>query len=185
MKQRHDPAMSVLVTGTLRVSRIPLNRLFTDTELASAGTTVFEEKNLLVNIGLQVFSRMLGGNVGAPTIDGLTFGSISDLVVSKMRLGRTPTPQTPAPDHTFGVETVVYEPLLIVSYPTPYSVRFTGILPTTEANGDTITEEALYLKKNGGDGNPLVFAKRLISPGIVKTSSAALQFDHEFTFARS
>ncbi len=179
MKPRHDPGMIVTATGTLRVSRIPLNRLFTDQELRDGNMIVREDKNLLVNIGLQVFSRVLGGNAGAPTINGSTFGDITDLTVVKMLLGNNPSPVTPAITQTTGVSSPIYEPLLAVSYPTDYSIRFTGIIPTTEANGQTITEEALYLK------NSLVFAKRVLSPGEDKTSAFALQFDHEFVFARA
>lgn len=171
--------MSVSVKGSLRVSAVPMNRLFTDDELVSRNLIVFEQHNLLVNIGLQVFSRIIGGNAGAPTINGSTFGEIADITVVQMLLGNNPAPVTPAVNHTYGVTATIYEPALIVTYPTDYSVRFTGIVPTTEANGETITEEALYLK------NGMVFAKRVMTPGVAKTSSFALQFDHEFLFARS
>lgn len=171
--------MFVTVTGTLRVSRLPVNRLFTDEELVREKLVVREERNLLVNLGLQVFSRQLGGNVGAPTIGGSTFGSISDLVVTRMLLGNASSPAAPVTTDTTGVTAVLFEPSLVVTYPTDYSVRFTGIMPTTEGNGSTITEEALYLS------NGMVFAKRVLSPGEIKDSSVALQFDHEFSFNRA
>lgn len=143
-----------------------------------ADRVVFEDRNLVVDIGMQVFSRMLGGNVGTPSINGSTFSSISDLAVTKMLLGKSGSPPTPTHGDTIGVYDVFYQPALTITYPTDTSIRFTGIIPSTESNGTVVTEEALYL------ANGLLFAKRIIVPGIVKPVGNALKFDHTFDFSR-
>ena len=138
---------------------------------------LFSEHNVIVAAGRQVFSRMLGGNAGAPLIGGSTFGNISDLVVTTMQLGISSTPEEESPNNTVGVAQVIFQPTITVSYPTNTSVMFSGVIPIIEAVGYTITEEALFLK------NGLLFARKAILPGVVKDGAHALKFDHSFTFS--
>jgi hypothetical protein len=135
----------------------------------------FLKKNLIVNIGLQVFSRMLGNNLGGPLINGAGFSAIPDIAVGKMQLGTAVSPPSPAPTDTTGVSALAYTPVLVATYPTDYSIQFQGLLPTTEGNGSTFTEEALLLR------NGLLFAKTTFSEA--KTGAFALQFAHTFTFS--
>lgn len=138
---------------------------------------VMEHHNLIVNQGLEAIAKFLGGNAGAPTVGGGTFAELEDLVVAVMELGDATSPPSPAATDTTGVGSLIYQPPLVISYPGPYNIMFSGLLPIGEANGTTITEEALKLS------NGLVFAKATFSRA--KTSSFALQFDHTIYFARA
>lgn len=173
--------MPVEVRGHLRLTLIPGDTVMSDSEIRRYGRVVFSEHNLIVDVGMQVFSRMLGGNAGSPTINGSVFSSIEDLAVTRIQLGKSTSPPPPAfSDVAPGVaDPVLYEPPLIVTYPTATSVNFAGLVPSTEQEGVTFTEEAVYLR------NGLLFAKRLISPGVLKVAGLALQVDHSFTFARA
>ena len=81
------------VRGRLRVLRTA--GAFVAEDAVDRRSVVFDQDNLIVNIGLQVFSRMLGGNAGAPTINGGTFADINDIAVVTMRLGNLPAPPPP------------------------------------------------------------------------------------------
>lgn len=132
--------------------------------------------NLIVNTGLQAIAKFLGNNAGAPSVGGATFASLEDLTIGSMELGVAAVPVLPAVGDTVGVSSLVYTPPLTVSYPTDYSVMFSGLLPIGEANGQTITEEAIRMR--GGK----LFARTTFSRA--KTSAFALQFDHTISFAR-
>lgn len=135
------------------------------------------KRNMIVNTGLQVFSRMLGNNLGGPLIGGSGFADISDIAVGSMQLGTAVSPPAPSPTDSTGVSSLAYTPVLVAAYPDDYSIQFQGLLPMTEGNGSTFTEEALLLR------NGLLFAKTTFSE--VKTSSFALQFSHTFGFGRA
>lgn len=173
------PAMQLRVTGELRLTLVPTDSLMSDDDIHRHGIVVFQEKNIIVDVGMQVFSRMLGGGKGSATVGGLPFGSVSDIAVSSMRLGKSTSAPTPSASDTIGVTVLTtFQPLLTVLYPTVTSVRFAGLVPSTEEEGTTFTEEALYL------ANGMLFAKRLIIPGIYKQAGLALQVDHTFNFER-
>lgn len=133
------------------------------------------QPNLIVDLGMQVFSRMLGGNAGAPQIGGIGFSDINDITVTSMRLAATVNPAAPASGDT-ALITPLYTPVLVVTYPDDFSVQFGGLVPATEAVGTTFTQEQLVLK------NGMLFAEKTFSQ--LKTSSFGLQFVHGFTFAR-
>lgn len=138
---------------------------------------VFEDHNLVVDQGLEAIAKFLGNNAGAPTVGGSTFGSLADITVASMELGTAVSPPEPVAGDTVGVGSLVYQPPITVSYPTAFSVMFSGVVPVGEANGVIITEEALRL------ANGKVFAKALLH--WPKTSALALQVDHTITFSRS
>jgi hypothetical protein len=135
------------------------------------------QRNLITDIGLSVFSRMIGNNAGGPLVGGSGFDALSDITVGKMELGVTVNPSAPAAGDTTGVGTLAFTPPLTVTYPDAFTTKFSGVLPTGEGNGQTFTEEALKLR------NGKVFAKKTFSKA--KTSSFAVQFDHAFTFGRA
>ena len=170
------------VTGRLTVLDVPGSTpLFgADLERALADGSArvdFVSMNLLVNNGLSTFSRLLGNNACTPLLGGAGFSTLADITVQTMQLGNTVSPAAPAAADTSGVGSLVFTPTLIVSYPTPYSVMFSGVVPQTELIGTTITEECLRL------GNGLVFAKK--APlSILKTAASGKQFNHEVIFAR-
>lgn len=137
---------------------------------------VMEHHNLIVDQGMEAIAKFLGNNAGAPTVGGATFSSLSDITVATMELGNAVSPPAPAAGDVTGVGALIYQPPVVVSYPDPYSVMFSGLLPIGEANGEVITEEALRLS------NGKVFAKATFSRS--KTNAFALQFDHTIAFAR-
>ncbi len=169
--------------GILRVYRVDphVGRLLSGREMVRAcaegdARLVEETHNLVVDIGMQAIAKFLGGNAGAPLVGGSTFSSLEDLVIATMELGDTPTPPSPANGDTAGVGALVYTPPVTFTYPTPFSLMVSGVLPITEANGLTITEEALKL------ANGKLFAKTTFSE--LKTNAYALQFDHTITWSR-
>lgn len=170
------------VRGILRVYELHgVNSLLAADDLAAAvldGAAVkaVETHNLVVNQGLEAIAKFLGNNLGAPSVGGSTFSTLEDITVGAMDLGSTVSPTAPANADTASVGTLVYSPPIVVTYPTPYAVKFSGLVPITEANGVTFTEEALKLR------NGKVFAKATFSKA--KTSAYALQFDHTITFTR-
>jgi hypothetical protein len=179
--------VSIRVTGKLSVYRIAPEidtYLLPDQldEAVRSGDAVLTrcQSNLIVNQGLQVFSRQLGGNVGAPTIGGSGFASISDIVVSQMLLGALASPPAPSPTDTalitplYSFSSLGLTPTLVVTYPTDYSIQFGALLPSTEGNGTTWTQEQLVLT------NGLLFAETIYSEP--KASSFGLQFLHSFSF---
>jgi hypothetical protein len=73
-----------------------------------------------------------------------------------------------------GVQQLVYTPPLSVVYPDATSVEFQGVVPQTDGNGLTFTEEALYLR------NGVLFARTTFA--TAKTDTYALLVKHRFTF---
>lgn len=138
---------------------------------------VMEHHNLILDQGLEAIAKFLGGGAGAPLVGGGSISSIDDLVVTEMELGNAASPPAPAESDTTGVSSLVYQPPVTISYPTGFSIMFSGLLPIDEAVGETITEEALKLS------NGLVFAKSTFSR--TKTDAFALQFDHQILFGRA
>ena len=138
---------------------------------------VLEQHNMVVDQGIEAIACFLGNNANAPTVGGSTFGTMSDITVGTMELGTAVNPPAPMATDTAGVGSLVYQPPLTVSYPTPASIMFSGVLPIGEANGLVITEEALRLV------NGKVIAKATFYRP--KTSSNAMQFDHRILFARA
>lgn len=138
---------------------------------------VMEQHNLVVNSGMQAIAKFLGGAAGAPTVGGLAVGSIDEIVVATMQLGNAGSPPAPSDTDTVGVTSLLYQPPMSVSYPTAYSIMFSGVVPQLEAVGATFTEEALIL------ANGKLFARSTFSRS--KGGSFALQFDHTILFSRS
>ena len=147
---------------------------------AGAAVLAYDQHNLIVNNGLSAISRFLGNNINAPTINGGSgFSTLADLTIGTMALGSSVSPAPPVVTDSTSVATLVYSPVLSVSYPTAFSIRFSGVLPIGELIGTTITEEAL--KTVSG----LVFAKVALATPYMKTGANAAQFDHTITFARA
>jgi len=140
---------------------------------------VHTQRNLVVNNGLSAFSRLLGGGVGTPLIGGLGFSTWSEVAVTTMELGAAAVPPPPQATDTNGVGALVYTPRLVVEYPDPYTVSFSGVIPILELIGTTITEECLRL------GNGLVFAKVKLATPTLKTGATALQFVHDISLVRA
>jgi hypothetical protein len=187
--------MGILVTGWLKVTKVPkdVKSVLGCNDLLRYGETVFDNHNLVVNIGLQVFSRMLGGNAGLPGFGdpggadpwGASFGDINELAVDRMVIGNAAFPSTPSPTDTVGITGTPFAPYLSATYPTAYSVAFHGLLAAVEANNPAnptdptwrLTEEALYTR------NDFLFARTIMS--VAKDSTFALQFNHSFAFSEA
>jgi hypothetical protein len=150
------------IRGRLRALAIPSDAPLIGDELQQAledgrAQIILDQKNLIVNQGMSIISRFLGNNINAPLINGGSgFSTLSDITIGGMRLGSTVTPPLPSVTDTSSVGTLVYSPVLTVSYPTNFSIKFSGVVPITQLIGTTITEEA-----------------------------NAIQFDHVIDFARS
>lgn len=170
--------------GRLRVLTIPTDTALVGDALQRAlerghAAVVRDQHNLIVNQGLSVISRFLGNNANAPLINGgAGFADISDITIGSMHLGSAVAPPAPLPTDTVSVSTLVYAPVLTVTYPDAFSIQFSGVIPITELVGTTITEEALRTVSG------LVFAKVTLAVPYLKTSGNAVQFDHLISFAR-
>lgn len=176
--------MLIDVSGRLCIIASSFDGVLSDEQIARGdygARVVFDQRNKIVDQGMQVFSRLLGGGAGAPPpIGGLSFSSLDEISVGVIEVGNVdPAPLPPADDDVTGVQDILYVPQLVVTYPTDTAVKFSGVIPSTEANGALITEEALRLRNN------VVFAKISISPGYLKVTGTALQLNHTISFSRA
>ena len=181
------------VSGVLRITALRINRLLSREELALAilkglAFPVFRGHNLVVDVGLEAMTALLGGGRGSPTVGGVGIdeSTVRDLAVVKMEVTQQVSPTAPAvgdtalegtPEYTFHVESGVGDALLTVTYPSTGQVRFSGLIPKLEKDGITFTEEGLWTN-NGKLVARTTFSK-------LKTTAFALQFDHTLTIARS
>ncbi len=137
---------------------------------------MLEKFNLIVDIGLSVPSRMLGGNAGSPLVGGSGFSSLDDIAIGAMKLGNHPSPTPPGNGTTVGIQQLAYTPVMSVSYPDDFSVTFEGVIPADDGSGLTITEEALFLR------NGLLFSRVLTS--VPKIDGIPLAFQHTIFLSR-
>ncbi len=133
-------------------------------------------ENLIVDIGLSVFTRFLGNNVNAPLVGGYGFAALSDITIGRMEIGDKPSPSTPNSADVDGVIRLQYLPNMIVTYPDLVSVRFSGLIPSAECNDKILTEECLKLR------NGQLFARTTYSKA--KTRQFSLQFNHTIIVGR-
>lgn len=176
----------VRVTGVLRVTALRVNRLLSRAELALAilrglAFPVVRADNLVVDIGLDALAALLGGGRGSPTVGGVGIdeATVRDLAVVQMLVTDQVSPTAPATSDTalegtaewdFHVQGGVGDSLLTVTYPSTGKVQFSGLVPKTEKDGITFTEEGLFTN------NGLLIARTTFSK--LKTTAFALQFDH-------
>lgn len=137
---------------------------------------MLRKPNLIYDNGLSALSRLLGGFGSPGTVGGVGYGTLSDIAVRTMQFGTNPSPTVPVNAGTTGVETLLYQSDVAVTYPTASSVQFQASIPLEEGNGTTITEECLIM------GNGVVFARVLLNEP--KTDAYALLIAHTFNFAR-
>ena len=159
--------MTVTVYGNLDVVESTFDGVLTDAQVARGdhgARTVFRSPNKIVDFGMQVFSRMLGGVTADATVGGVAFADLHDITVTQMVLGDSDMSGVTeiADAAVTSVGRVVSAPRLVVAYPTATSVRFSVVVASSEAVGKVITEEALHL------ANGIVFAKIIIRPGQTK-----------------
>lgn len=174
--------MKISVFGELCIVQSRHDGVLDDRQIAAGAhgaQVVFRRRNKIVDVGMQVFSRMLGGGANSPLVGGDAFSDLSEIAVAHMELGNATNPSPPADGDTAGVSAILYVPTLVVTYPSTTSVRFSGVIPSTEANGAAISEEALKL------ANGKLFAKIAISPAHTKLPGTALQINHTINFARA
>lgn len=174
------------IIGRVRLTRVPayvveplvgydFDRAFYD----GLADIVFDEHNLVVDIGMQAIAKFLGNNMGAPTVGGSTFADLSSITVGTMEIGDAASPAAPLAGDTTGVASLVYTPPITVSYPTSTSIKFSGVIPAPELVGTILTEEALKLV------NGKLFAKCNFPTPYTKTGAHGVQIDHLIQFARS
>lgn len=151
--------------------------------------------NRIVTVGRQMMSRLLGGVPGAPiTIElpsstTVNVSGVGDLLVERMLWGsggHNPSSGDPLEVSHSDEGLDVPSPSLsagksvTVSYPgTPpgdKSIEFTAEIDYSEANGETISEEAIF-----NDDLNLMFARKNFEP-IVKASTFRLEFKHRIIF---
>lgn len=175
--------MPIIVRGHLRITRVPgvVDTPITG-RMPSDAAVVFDDHNLIVNAGMQVFSRMLGNNLGfLGSVNGAPFGSINEIAVGSMVVGSNPAPSTPAPTDTassYVVSSPYVIPGMSVTYPSDTSIAFHGVVSTVGYNPayGFLTEEALYLR------NGVLFARVNLNPQVSKSETASYQLDHTFSF---
>jgi hypothetical protein len=186
----HGKPEGIKVRGVLRVTEV---RLVRDTPLSSEelvaailrglAVPVFRS-NLVVDIGLQALTALLGGGQGSPPL-GVTPATFGDLAVEEMRITDQATPTAPAavdwglegtPVYTFNVQPGVADGTLVVTYPSTGHVKFSGLIPLGVAIANPLTEEGLFSYNNK------LIARTTFSKK--KESSFALQFDHTIEIAR-
>lgn len=162
------------IEGILRVYEIPDDRVRSVDELKDFPCLV--KRNLILNNGLSAISRLLGDNQGSPTVGGSGINDLTDITINRMELGNALSPTAPAVGDTTGVTSLLYAPALVVTYPTPYTVVFSGLVPISQFVNSVFTEEALKM------ANGMIFARTIFS--VTKTNSAALQFNHTISVSR-
>lgn len=150
---------------------------------------VIETHNMFVNIGLQAVTALLGGGKGNPTVGSGSVGpsDFDECRVYKMELTDQASPAAPAPANSALEGTPVWtanadgppgvDAIMVVSYPALGEVRFSCVIPTSELNGTTLTEEGLWTY------NGELVARTTFS--YEKELAFGLQFDHTITFERA
>ncbi len=150
---------------------------------------VVETNNMVVNIGLQAMTALLGGGRGNPTVGVTAIGpsNFDELRVFKMELTDQASPTAPDPADNALEGTPVWtgdtdgppsvDAILIVSYPAVGQVRFSCVIPPTELNGTVLTEEGLWTY------NGELVARTTFS--YEKELAFGLQIDHTLTFERA
>lgn len=174
----------IILRGRLQVFATPSDSVLSGAEFRKEWcrgriTTLLDQHNLIVDTGLQAIAKFLGNNANAPLVGGGSFSDLSDITIGSMVIGSTVGPPAPNVADTNSVGTLVYTPVISVSYPTNFSVQFTGVIPITELIGTILTEEALKLV------NGKTFAKVSLATPVTKSGSHALQFSHTVLFARA
>ncbi len=182
-------------TGTLRITALRVNRLLSREELALAilrglAFPILKTDNLLVDIGLEAITALIGGGRGSPTVGGgsIDEATVRDLAVVQMLVTAKadPPPVDPTTGDTalegstewdFHVQNGVGDSLLAVVYPTVGELRFSGLIPKSEKDGVTFTEEGLFAN------NGKLIARTTFSK--LKTTAFALQLDHSLTIVRA
>lgn len=139
-------------------------------------------ENMVVNLGLSAISRLVGFGLAAPDVTNGTdtFGvtDIDSLKIDTMKFGNLNSPTAPtAADNDLEDSTPLTSVTPTASYPGNYTIRWSGLIPADTFVGDQVTEEALFLE------NDALFARTTFSPEAI-VSGFAVQFDHDFVFAR-
>ncbi len=181
------------ITGVLRVTALKLDRLLSPRELALAimnglALPVFRSDNLVVDVGLDAIAALIGGGRGSPTVGGagIDESTIRDLAAVQMLVTAQVSPTAPAAGDTaleggtewdFHAAVGVGDSLLTITYPGTGQVRFSGLIPKSEKDGVTFTEEGLF------SNNGKLIARTTFSK--LKTTAFALQFDHTLMASRA
>lgn len=141
--------------------------------------------NLVVNIGLEIITKMIGSAKGSPTVDGTSINDVSDLEIAVVKLGNKVSPTSPGASDTAldDLDPVFTISSVTVSYPTATSVRFSSVLPANQINGEGITEEGLFISIPPTPTEKL-FAKRVTAVKVIQAAQA-YQFDHDISLTAS
>ncbi len=126
----------------------------------NTGKVLYDDKNVVVNGGREILSKLLGEALAANEITTLQAGT-----------GTSPAEKT----ETSLVASVFSKAKTTQTYPTTESVKFAFSITDSEANGYTLAEFGLFT--SGGD----MFA-RTVTGGFPKTSAMALEIEWTITF---
>lgn len=177
--------------GRLRITELPpeIEHPLSEEQLlrlvrAGAARIVGMASNKVVNLGVEIITKMIGSARGSSvTVGGTAITSVNDLQIAKMKLGDKANPTAPAagdtalddPTPIFTIST------LTVSYPTLTSVRISGVLPANQINGAQLTEEGIFISIPPTPTEKL-FAKLVYATKVIG-SGQAYQFDHDIAIA--
>ena len=138
--------------------------------------------NLIVDLGLEIVSRIIGNGAGSPTVGGVGFSSLSDIAVTRMILSNRSSPPVPAVTDTAAVlGTVLPARPLTVLYPDDQTIQYVTTIPLSDTAyaGLSIGEEALLTSAVHNH----LFARTTFTP--ITKADPALTFRHTFRFERT
>lgn len=141
----------------------------------------FIRKNKVVDLGRSLIRALIGNGVSNPAVSNgtQTFGTttIADLAISAMQFGNLNAPTAPAAsDFQLQDLTLLHTATPTVTYPSNFSVRWTGLIPANTYVGQQVTEEGLFAVSGA------LFA-RTTFPASAIVLGFAKQFSHTFTVA--
>lgn len=173
------------IEGRLRVYAVPEGMVQRDVPgdaITRMCECVMDNRNLIVNSGLDWVATKLGHGLGTPPVQvgGQTITSIADLIVSKMKVGNASSPAAPAPGDTALADPspLVTLSTITVSYPTASSVRFRATIPINTQNGQGLTELGLFCTINSVD---VLIGRLLFNPVTVVVPGTAYQLDYDIS----
>lgn len=148
------------------------------TELFRIGEArvVRRAQNKVVDLGRSLIRALIGNGASLPAVTNGTqsYGTvtIADLAISAMKFGNLNSPTAPAAaDFQLQDVTILHTAVPTVTYPSNYSVRWTGLIPANTYVGQQVTEEGLFAISGA------LFARTTFAPSAI-TVGFAKSFAH-------
>ena len=157
------------------LSAYEIDRLSNAGEAALVGTY----RNKVVDLGRSLIRALIGNGLSLPSISNgvqsFPTVTIADLAIFEMRFGNLNSPTAPtAADFQMEDVTLLHTATPVVTYPTNFTVRWSGLIPANTYVGQQVTEEGLFAV------NGALFA-RTTFPAEAIVSGFAVNFAHTFS----